>query len=94
MFRNLAYALAKNGASRPDVKYYCDISYDPFLLLQRENKVYGKVFHYNYKVFGLKFNIHLQASQYRSMSINPPSLLYGLQWKVRVTAEVNPSSTI
>ena len=28
MFLNVAYALAKNGASRPDVKYYCDISYD------------------------------------------------------------------
>ncbi|KAF8808933.1 glycosyl transferase [Phlegmacium glaucopus] len=25
---------------RPDVKFYCDISYDPFLL-QKENKVYG-----------------------------------------------------
>ena len=42
MLLNLAYALAKNGASRPDVKYYCDISYDPFLLLQKENKVYGE----------------------------------------------------
>lgn len=38
----LVYALAKSGASRPDVKFYCDISYDPFLLLQKENKVYGE----------------------------------------------------
>ena len=42
MLLNLAYAVGKYGASRPDVKYYCDISYDPFLLLQRENKVYGE----------------------------------------------------
>ena len=33
----------------------------------------------DYKVpLGLKFDIHSQASQYRSMSINPLSLLYGL----------------
>ena len=30
--------------SRPDVKYSCDVSYDPFLLLQKENKVYGEGF--------------------------------------------------
>ncbi|KAI6028423.1 glycosyltransferase family 15 protein [Pisolithus orientalis] len=25
----------------PDVKYFCDIDYDPFLLMQDQNKVYG-----------------------------------------------------
>ena len=47
MFLNLAYALADDGASRPNVEYYmyCDISYDPFLLLKNENKVYGESFH-------------------------------------------------
>ena len=54
MFRNLAYALAKIGASRPDVKYYCDISYDPFLLLQRENKLYGKRLSLQLKGFWIK----------------------------------------
>jgi len=64
---------------RPDVKYYCDISYDPFLLLQKEKKIYGESFLTRYMVpLGLKFDIHSQASQYRSMNINPPSLLYGL----------------
>ena len=45
MLLNLVYALAENGAPRPYVKYYCDIGYDPFLLLQKENKVYGEMFH-------------------------------------------------
>ncbi|KAF9464716.1 glycosyltransferase family 15 protein [Collybia nuda] len=26
---------------RPDVKYFCDVGYDPFLYMERNNKVYG-----------------------------------------------------
>ena len=28
---------------RPSVKFFCDIDYDPFLFMQDEKKVYGKV---------------------------------------------------
>lgn len=27
---------------RPDVKFFCDIDYDPFLFMQDQNKVYGE----------------------------------------------------
>ena len=94
MFLKLAYALAEDGASGPDVEYYCDISYDPFWTSpKRKENIWWK-FLTNYMVLlGLKIDIHSQASQHRSTSINRPSLLYGLQWKVRIVTQVNPSST-
>lgn len=27
----------------PDVTYYCDLDYDPFLVMQDQGKVYGRV---------------------------------------------------
>jgi hypothetical protein len=27
---------------RPDVKFFCDLDYDPFLIMQDQNKVYGQ----------------------------------------------------
>ena len=27
--------------SRPNVKYFCDINYDPFLFMQDNNKIYS-----------------------------------------------------
>lgn len=29
---------------RPDVKIFCDIDYDPFLLMEDQQKVYGEIF--------------------------------------------------
>jgi alpha 1,2-mannosyltransferase len=29
------------GPLRPDVKFFCDLEYDPFLIMQDQNKVYG-----------------------------------------------------
>lgn len=26
---------------RPDVKFFCDLDYDPFLIMQDQKKVYG-----------------------------------------------------
>lgn len=26
----------------PDVRYYCDLDYDPFLYMKKHNKKYGK----------------------------------------------------
>jgi alpha 1,2-mannosyltransferase len=26
---------------RPDVRFFCDLNFDPFLLMQDQNKVYG-----------------------------------------------------
>jgi hypothetical protein len=28
---------------RPDVRFFCDLNFDPFLLMQDQNKVYGMV---------------------------------------------------
>jgi alpha 1,2-mannosyltransferase len=28
---------------RPDVRFFCDLNFDPFLLMQDEGKVYGMV---------------------------------------------------
>lgn len=30
------------GMRRPDVKFFCDLDYDPFLIMQDQNKMYGK----------------------------------------------------
>jgi len=27
--------------ARPDVRFFCDLNFDPFLLMQDQNKVYG-----------------------------------------------------
>jgi len=27
---------------RPDVSFFCDVDYDPFLVMQDQNKVYGR----------------------------------------------------
>jgi alpha 1,2-mannosyltransferase len=27
--------------TRPDVTFFCDIDYDPFLIMQDQNKLYG-----------------------------------------------------
>jgi len=29
-------------ADRPDIKFFCDIDYDPFLIMQDQNKMYGE----------------------------------------------------
>ena len=27
--------------SRPEVRYYCDVNYDPFVYMEENNKTYG-----------------------------------------------------
>jgi len=28
---------------RPDVRFFCDLNFDPFLIMQDQNKVYGTI---------------------------------------------------
>src|ERR1700744_325382 len=35
------YHIRLTTSNRPDISYFCDLDYDPFLLMQDENKVYG-----------------------------------------------------
>lgn len=30
--------------NRPDVKFFCDLDYDPFLLMEEQNKMYGTLY--------------------------------------------------
>jgi hypothetical protein len=53
---------------RPDVRFYCDLDYDPFLIMQDQNKVYGTL------LSGLivsQPSKSLQVSPYHSMSMRP-----------------------
>lgn len=34
-------SLVADVPDRPDVKFFCDIDYDPFLIMQDQKKVYG-----------------------------------------------------
>lgn len=85
--------LAYNGISGPDVKYSCEVSYDPFLLLQKENKVYGEGFRWRSAWIEILISIY-RFHRYRSMSSNQPYLLYGLQWKVRIVTQINHHQAI
>lgn len=34
-------AFTSSFPHRPDIKFFCDLDYDPFLIMQDQNKVYG-----------------------------------------------------
>jgi alpha 1,2-mannosyltransferase len=33
--------LSLSGIARPDVKFFCDLDYDPFVFMEENKKVYG-----------------------------------------------------
>lgn len=40
----MLYELSSDLFCRPDVRYYCDLDYDPFLFMEDRDKVYGELF--------------------------------------------------
>jgi len=40
--RSLSHWLLTRIFDRPDVQFFCDLDYDPFLIMQDQNKVYGQ----------------------------------------------------
>jgi len=38
------HELGSDPFCRPDVRYYCDLDYDPFRFMEEHDKVYGELF--------------------------------------------------
>jgi hypothetical protein len=51
---------------RPDVKFFCDLDYDPFLIMQDQKKAYGNVFHFAFRnELLIQFRVHCVALRVR-----------------------------
>ncbi len=63
---------------RPNIKLFCDIDYDPFLLMQDQKKIYGLWAFLNDSTYGSLGSIsYQQASPYPSTNTSKPFLRYG-----------------
>ena len=61
------------------MKFFCDLDYDPFLLMEDTKKVYGQLPVFFLPPIGCD---SLQVSRYLCMNMDLQSLLYGKPLKV------------
>ena len=74
--------------ARPDIKFFCDIHYDPFLYMQDHGKVYGEHTSLVQRRVHLFIAFLLQALLFPCMNTRPRSPHSGRQRKVRAKERI------